>query len=105
MYRLAFTATFRRQLGRLRKKDATRIADAIEEQLSLCPRGPSPTVKIIVGLDKAWEGDEPFWQLRVGDFRVFYDVDDAHRTVALRAVGLKGRRTTQELIDEIRERK
>jgi mRNA-degrading endonuclease RelE of RelBE toxin-antitoxin system len=105
VYRLAFTATFRRQLSRLRKKDASRIADAIEQQLAVSPRGPSPIVKIIVGLDPAWEGDEPFWQLRVGDHRVFYDVDEDRKTVALRAVGFKGRRTTEELVDEIRKRK
>jgi mRNA-degrading endonuclease RelE of RelBE toxin-antitoxin system len=39
-----------------------------------------------------------FWQLRVGDFRVFYDVDVEQKAVIVRAVRRKGTRTTEEIL-------
>jgi mRNA-degrading endonuclease RelE of RelBE toxin-antitoxin system len=38
------------------------------------------------------------WQLRVGQFRVFYDVDADIQHVFVRAVGLKGRKGTKEIL-------
>lgn len=38
------------------------------------------------------------WQLRVGDFRVFYDVDRERRQVIVRAVRRKGTRNTKEVL-------
>ena len=35
-------------------------------------------------------------QLRVGDYRVFYDVEDS--TVVVRMVRLKGQKTTKEIL-------
>ena len=37
------------------------------------------------------------FQLRVGDFRVFYDVDEDEGLVVVRHVRRKGRRTTGEV--------
>jgi mRNA-degrading endonuclease RelE of RelBE toxin-antitoxin system len=43
----------------------------------------------------------PIWELRVGDYRVFYDVDEAAQVVSVRAVRLKDAgRTTGEILDE-----
>ncbi len=38
------------------------------------------------------------WELRVGQFRVFYDVDTDMRHVYVRAVRLKGRKGTKEIL-------
>jgi mRNA-degrading endonuclease RelE of RelBE toxin-antitoxin system len=38
------------------------------------------------------------WQLRVGDFRVFYDVDEDREQVIIRAIRRKGRRSTKEIL-------
>ena len=40
----------------------------------------------------------PVWQLRVGDLRVFYDVDAERREVVVRAVRRKGGRNTKEIL-------
>ncbi len=41
----------------------------------------------------------PIWQLRVGDYRVFYDVDETENRVFIRAVRRKPpHRTTEEIL-------
>ncbi|MCI0572751.1 MAG: type II toxin-antitoxin system RelE/ParE family toxin [Myxococcaceae bacterium] len=40
----------------------------------------------------------PIWQLRVGDWRVLYDVDKAGRVVVVAAVRQKGRKRTEEIL-------
>ena len=42
--------------------------------------------------------DTPVWRLRVGDHRVFYDVDEELKTVMVQRVPLKGRKTTREIL-------
>jgi mRNA-degrading endonuclease RelE of RelBE toxin-antitoxin system len=37
-------------------------------------------------------------QLRVGDYRVFYDVDEAENQVVIRHIRRKGQRTTGEIL-------
>ena len=36
-----------------------------------------------------WHAEPPIWELRVGDYRVFYDVAEAEKIVYIRAVRLK----------------
>jgi mRNA-degrading endonuclease RelE of RelBE toxin-antitoxin system len=68
-----------RQLRRLRRVDAVRILDAIDGHLRYEPERPTrTTVKRLRGLQHAT------YRLRVGDFRVFYDV--AGETVTIVAV-------------------
>jgi len=41
----------------------------------------------------------PIWELRVGEFRVFYDVDEEAQTVFVRAVRHKPpHKTTEEIL-------
>ena len=40
----------------------------------------------------------PIWQLRIGDHRAFYDVDEVTRVVFVRAVGRKPPHATTEEI-------
>ena len=65
-----------RQLGRLRRFDGAAILDAIEEHLGREPERPSRSrIKRLRGEQDAT------YRLRVGDFRVFYDVDENVVTV------------------------
>ncbi len=41
---------------------------------------------ILVGLKPPWEHEEPMRGLRVGEYRVFYDVDEEGRRVIVRAI-------------------
>jgi mRNA-degrading endonuclease RelE of RelBE toxin-antitoxin system len=55
--------------------------------------------KIIVGLQPTWEHVEPIWQMRVQDFRVFYDVDEVRGEVVVRAIRYKPpHKTTEEIL-------
>ena len=69
-------------MDRLRKHDATRIADAMEEHLQHEPTRVSKTrIKRLRGITK------PDYRLRIGDYRAFYTVDeDALRVEVLRVM-------------------
>jgi mRNA-degrading endonuclease RelE of RelBE toxin-antitoxin system len=75
-----------------------RIIDVIEESLRTHPLIPSRNRKELIGLVSPWEQVRPVWELRVGEYRVFYDVNTPDRTVIVRAIRHKGRKTTQEIL-------
>jgi len=55
--------------------------------------------KPIIGLAPPWEHEDPVWQLRVGEHRVFYDVDEAGSVVTVRAIRYKPpHKTTEEIL-------
>ena len=85
-------------LKRLRAHDRTRVVDEIERCLLERPREPSRNRKELTALVPPWEHVPPVWELRVDDFRVFYDVDARARLVVVRAVRRKGRSTTKEIV-------
>jgi len=65
-----------RDLDRLRKYDAATIADGIEKFLETDPRRESKSrVKRLRGIR------DPDYRLRIGEYRVFYSVDDAKKRV------------------------
>ena len=46
-----------------------------------------------------WTAEPPIWELRVGDYRVFYDVSEADITVYVRAIRVKPPgKTTEEIL-------
>jgi len=67
-------------LDALRKFDATSVADAMERHLTLEPAKESRSrIKRLRNISN------PDYRLRVGDFRVFYSIDeDARRVDVLR---------------------
>ncbi len=75
-----------------------RILDTIERSLRTHPLDPRRSRKELVGLVPPWEHVAPVWELRVGDYRVFYDVDTERRQVVGRAIRHKGRRTREEIL-------
>lgn len=86
-------------LARLRPFDRNAILDAIEKQLRHEPAKETRNRRPLPGLVPGFEAEPPIWQLRVGDFRVFYDVDEEADTVAVRAVRRKPpERTTEEIV-------
>jgi mRNA-degrading endonuclease RelE of RelBE toxin-antitoxin system len=72
------------------------IIDAIESQLSHSPMAASRKKKILVSLTPPWYAEPPIWELRVGNYRVFYDVEQDSKTVFIRAVRLKPHGMTTE---------
>ncbi|MBN1866389.1 type II toxin-antitoxin system RelE/ParE family toxin [Candidatus Sumerlaeota bacterium] len=65
-----------RDLDAFRKYDAACIADGIEKHLSFEPTKESKSrIKRFRGIDN------PDYRLRIGEFRVFYTVDESAREV------------------------
>ncbi len=86
------------EIGELRASERKRVLDAIEKQLAHEPAEASRRRKMLSGLAPPWEQVRPVWQLRVGDLRVFYDVDESGRTVTVRSVRRKERKRTEEIL-------
>lgn len=85
-------------LKRLRGHERARIVAEIERRLANHPRAPSRNRKELTALVPPWEHVAPVWELRVGDHRIFYDVDALARVVVVRAIRHKGRATTKEIL-------
>ena len=69
-------------LDRLRKFDAVQVADAMEKHLTETPgKVGKSRIKRLRGITN------PDYRLRVGDFRVFYNIDEpAGKVVVLRVL-------------------
>jgi len=67
MYKIAFAPAALRQLRKLPKPDQQRIMRAIQS-LEDDPRPPN---------SKKLQGAESFWRIRVGDYRVVYEIQDS----------------------------
>jgi mRNA-degrading endonuclease RelE of RelBE toxin-antitoxin system len=85
-------------LKRLKAHDRVRVVDEIERCLAEQPQEPGRNRKELAALVPPWEHVPPVWELRVDDYRVFYDVDAGARVVVVRAVRRKGRSTTKEIV-------
>jgi mRNA-degrading endonuclease RelE of RelBE toxin-antitoxin system len=72
------------------------ILDAIEEQLVHEPETATRNRKLLENLTPPWQTVEPIWELRVGEYRVFYDVSLRESIVYVRAVRKKPRGTKTE---------
>ena len=93
-----FAASVVRDLDALRAADRRTSLDDIQRKLTQEPTRPTKHVKQLRKLLPPFEHAPPIWQLRIGDYRVFYDVDDARRVVFVRAVRRKPPHTTTEQI-------
>jgi mRNA-degrading endonuclease RelE of RelBE toxin-antitoxin system len=73
------------------------IEDAIERRLSREPCRLSKNCKKLEAVVAKFAYEPPLWQLRIGDWRVFYDVDEENKEVVIRAVRKKpkGKRTEE----------
>jgi mRNA-degrading endonuclease RelE of RelBE toxin-antitoxin system len=74
------------------------IADAIDEQLQHQATTPTRNRKVMDVDDASFAFNPPLWELRIGDFRVFYDVDEETQTVRVRAIREKPPHATTEEI-------
>jgi mRNA-degrading endonuclease RelE of RelBE toxin-antitoxin system len=90
---MAFTIEFSPdaadQLRSLRKRDQRIVVDAIAVQLTHDPDQPTTNRK---PLD---DNRIAPWELRIGNFRVFYDVDRDDKLVVIVAVGEKSHNRLQ----------
>lgn len=87
------------ELESFRAFDQRRILAEIREQLGNQPAVPTRRRKCLADLTPSFEHELPVWELRVGDFRVFYDVAEHGRCVHVRAVRRKEpRQHTEDIV-------
>jgi mRNA-degrading endonuclease RelE of RelBE toxin-antitoxin system len=77
------------ELESIRAFDQRRILAEIREQLADQPSVPTRRRKCLIDLTPSFEHELPVWELRVGAFRVFYDVTEEERIVHVRSVRRK----------------
>jgi len=99
MYAVRIAAGAEKELGELRAFDRVRIVEAIETQLTHRPAVETRRRKPLRAAVWPWVTAGPVWQLRVGELRVFYDIDEAEQVVIVQAVRRKpSHRTTKEIM-------
>jgi mRNA-degrading endonuclease RelE of RelBE toxin-antitoxin system len=82
-YEIEFSADAREHIRSLKKRDQAIIIDAVADQLTHQPNHPTTHRKPLE------DNQVAPWELRVGEFRVFYDIHIDDQVVAVVAVGHK----------------
>ena len=90
-FAIEYFAAARDELRSFRVFDRARILSAIEKHLSTAPT--QTTLRRIKRVEPPMQVE---YRLAVGDFRVFYNVDEAAMIVSVVAVRHKGRMTLEE---------
>jgi len=99
VYEVAFAPSVAEDLSEVRAFDRARIMDAVEEQLTREPTVLTRHRKLLPDLEPPFEAVPPIWELRVGEFRIFYDVAEEEKKVYVRAVRRKPpHKTTEEAL-------
>jgi len=87
------------ELKSIRAFDQRRIVGELEKHLLDQPTLTTRNRKRLDTVSPEFEHVPPVWELRVGDYRVFYDVDEVSRTVYVRAIRRKGpHQTTGDIV-------
>ena len=96
MFEIRFAEGVEEDLRKIRIYYRNQILDAIEEQLTHEPGIRTRKRKLLENLIPPWQAVAPIWELRVGEYRVFYDVSPTESVVDVRAVRRKPRGTKTE---------
>jgi mRNA-degrading endonuclease RelE of RelBE toxin-antitoxin system len=99
MYAIRFAVDVIKDLKKLSAYHRNLVIEAVETQLVHEPTSPARNRKLLVNLIPPWDAVPPIWELRVGEYRVFYDVSEEEETVYVRAIRRKpsGKRTEEIL--------
>jgi len=101
--RTAFTIVVataaKRELDAMRAFEQRQVRGAIDASLLFEPGSSTRKRKKLGVIEAGFEYDPPLWELKVGELRVFYSVDENERTVSIVAVRRKPpQMTTQEVV-------
>ncbi|HMF11433.1 MAG TPA: type II toxin-antitoxin system RelE/ParE family toxin [Gemmataceae bacterium] len=100
-FEVELTKSAKAELKAIRVFDRRRIVDEIYNQLGSEPLVATRNRKCLDAAEPSFEHVPPIWELRVGDYRVFYDVNEEALVVYVRAVRRKERgQTTEDIIHE-----
>ena len=89
LFAVVFSEGVKDDLGGFRAYDRRILLQAIETQLKHAPHVETKNRKLLHNLVPPFEAVQPIWQLRVGIFRIFYDVNEAEHQVFVRAIRRK----------------
>ena len=99
MYEIRYSPSVAADLADLKVFFRQQVLDAVDKQLAHVPTRETRRRKILHGLVPPFEADPPVWPLRLGEYRIFYDVDEIERIVYVRAVRRKPpHRTTEDIL-------
>ena len=99
MFRILFSDDVEKDLKKISGYYRNRILDKIEKQLLNEPTVPTRNRNLLINLVPPWESVSVIWELRIGDYRIFYDVDEAKKELYIRAVRKKPHgKTTKEIL-------
>jgi mRNA-degrading endonuclease RelE of RelBE toxin-antitoxin system len=98
-FEIEITLDARAELKAIRVFERKQIVDEIEVQLTHEPAKETRNRKCLKDVSPGFEHVAPAWELRVEDYRVFYDIDSENQRVYVRAVREKrADQTTEEII-------
>jgi len=89
VYSIVYARGTDSDLANIRVHDRKRILDRLEEQLTHEPTTQTRNRKPLLGLIPPWDHELPIWELRIGEYRAFYDVNEDKKRVIVRAVRRK----------------
>ena len=98
VYEIRFARDVRKDLQRLPAFHRSGVIHPIETQLVDTPMVRTRNRKPLANLIPPWTAELPIWELRVGAYRVFYDVSEEEKVVYVRAVRKKPAGTRTEEI-------
>jgi mRNA-degrading endonuclease RelE of RelBE toxin-antitoxin system len=99
VHEIRFARDVAKDLVRLTAYHRRMVLAAIEVQLSAQPTVPTRNRKLLVNMLPRWGPDSRIWELRVGEYRIFYDVEEDERTLYVRAIRRKPPgKTTEEIL-------
>jgi mRNA-degrading endonuclease RelE of RelBE toxin-antitoxin system len=96
VFEIRFAEGVEEDLRNIRMYYRNEILDAIEQQLAHEPDTQTKNRKLLENVIPPWQTVAPIWELRVGEYRIFYDVSRADSVVYVRAVRRKPRGTRTE---------
>ena len=89
MFSIRFAEGVGEDLDKIRVYYRNQILAAIKKQLTYTPESPTRIRKLLPNLIPTWEAVPPIWELRIGEYRVFYGVSSEEEVVYVRAVRRK----------------
>ena len=99
MYRIEFSFGVKDDLKKIRIHDRKIIIDKIEEKLRYEPSRQTKNQKILENLIPPFESIPPIREIKIREYRVFYDIDEEGKKVYVRAVRKKPpHQTTEDIL-------
>jgi mRNA-degrading endonuclease RelE of RelBE toxin-antitoxin system len=99
MFAIEYAEGVIEDISELRAFERSQLLDQVEEQLKHQPTQETRNKKLLMGLKPPWGEERPVWELRVGEYRIFYDVQEAQFMVTVRAIRRKPpHKTTEEIL-------